>query len=186
VSPAASRNGVVSPHPLEEFLPSIYRRQTAPGTEFLPALLEAWDEWLAPVFSTLDNLDAYFDPRLAPADFIDWLGGWVGLRPTQRWPLDHRRARIANAVWLFLWWGTKEGIAHYVSTFTGVPVERVQVIDSGGVDVSLEPNSEISWTAEPRVVVRVAAEGSTIDSQRLDDLVSAAKPAHVLHDVEVR
>lgn len=177
----------MSPHPLEEFLPAIYRqRATGPGAELLPALIQAWDETLAPVFVALESLDAYFDPTLAPPAFVDWLGGWLGLEPTQTWPVARRRARIARAVQLFLWWGTREGIAHYVASFTGLPVERIEVADTGAVEISLEPQAELSWTAEPRVVVRVTAgEEPGFDLDRLDAIVAAAKPAHILHTVEV-
>jgi phage tail-like protein len=183
-----TRASLVSPHPLMQFLPAIYgQRPEGPDVKLLPALLESWDEWLAPVFVSLDSLEAYFDPKLAPPAFIDWLGRWVGLEPTQRWPLGHRRARISNAVQLFLWWGTKLGIAHYVATFTGISVERIEVLDTGGVDVSLEPNVDLSWTSEARLVVRVTVEDQdSVDLDRLNDIVAAAKPAHVLHNVEVR
>lgn len=182
----AGTGGLLGPHRLGNLLPAIYRqRAEGPGAELLPALVDAWDELLAPVFVALDSLDAYFDPGLTPPGFVDWLGRWVGLDPTQKWPLERRRARIARAVWLFLWWGTRDGIIQYVASFTGLPPERIELLETGGIEVSLEPRAQVSWTAEPRVVVRVSGGAEAVDRDRLEAIVAAAKPAHVLHEVEV-
>jgi hypothetical protein len=51
---------------------------------------------------------------------------------------------------------------------------------------SLAPGGQPPGRPEPEVVVRVhAPETAGIDIQHLDDIVAAAKPAHVAHRVEV-
>ncbi len=52
-----------TPHPLGSSLPGIYQQDT-----FAQRLTSAFDDALAPIFSTLDNFDAYLDPLLAPED----------------------------------------------------------------------------------------------------------------------
>ena len=77
---------LATPHPLGELLPGLYLDDD---------LVQRWtaglDEVLAPVFLTLDSLDAYFDSRLAPIDFVGWLAGWVDAELDERWPA--RRAQ---------------------------------------------------------------------------------------------
>jgi hypothetical protein len=50
----------------------------------------------------------------------------------------------------------------------------------------VDPGGELPGSPDPLVVVRVTvADPKAIDAQRLDALVSAAKPAHVLHRIEI-
>jgi hypothetical protein len=51
----------------------------------------ALDTVLAPVFVTLDSLDAYVDPALTPDDFLAWLGDWVAVTGRLAWPEDAGR-----------------------------------------------------------------------------------------------
>ena len=74
---------------------------------------------LAPVLSTIDNLDAYLDPWLTPPDFLDWLAGWFGLELDATWPEERRRALVANALELGRWRGTVIGLALLVELYTG-------------------------------------------------------------------
>ncbi|MGW2874684.1 hypothetical protein ACWDCZ_41715, partial [Kitasatospora sp. NPDC001225] len=60
--------GLPSPHPIGELLPALFAED-----DFAQRFTAGLDTVLAPVFATLDNLPAYFQPGLAPADFLDWL-----------------------------------------------------------------------------------------------------------------
>jgi phage tail-like protein len=153
---------------------------------FATRFVSAFDEELAPVLCALDNLEAYVDPRLAPADFVDWISGWVGLSPTQKWPLRRRRDRIARAVQVALSLGTVEGIRDVVSIFTGVEPINVEITDNGGIASSATPGGQIPGTSVPEITVRLkVADPSQLDAELLERVVVAAKPAHVLHKVEV-
>lgn len=65
--------GLPSRHPIGEQLPALYAED-----DFAQRFTAGLDTVLAPVFATLDSLPSYFDPRLAPADFLSWLASWVG------------------------------------------------------------------------------------------------------------
>lgn len=152
---------------------------------FVTRFVSAFDGALAPVFSTLDNIDAYVDPRLTPSDFVDWLAGWVGLSPTQKWPLPRRRERIARAVQLARWWGTVEGLAEVVAVFTGIDRSQVDIIEHGGVEASEAYGGSLPGTHEPHLKVRVrVSDPAAFDLEELDRLVAGAKPAHLTHEVE--
>ena len=62
-----------SPRPLALMLPALLQ-----GDDFCVRFTEGLDPVLAPVFSTIDNLDAYTDPATTPSDFLTWLAGWFG------------------------------------------------------------------------------------------------------------
>ncbi|HEY4412914.1 MAG TPA: hypothetical protein VGN06_07945, partial [Gaiellaceae bacterium] len=72
--------GLQSPHPLAHGLPGIYQEpERDGGPNLAQRTLAGLDGVLAPVFLSLDSFHAYIDPDLAPADFLDWLSGWLGL-----------------------------------------------------------------------------------------------------------
>jgi phage tail-like protein len=159
----------------------------------LPALLQeddftqrftaGLDDTLASVFCTLDNLHAYVDPSVAPADFVVWLAEWVGVVTDENWTVERRRKVVAAAVQLYQQRGTVAGLRAELALHLDVPVE---VVDSAGADWSLTPGAALPETGESKLTVRVRADRlSDEDRRRIDAIVAAAKPAHVAHRIEV-
>lgn len=181
---------LVSPYPLGAYLPGIYHepdplgRDPYPGQEpFVIRMTAALDLVLAPIFSALDNFEAYLDPRLAPLDFLDWLGTWVGLVADETWPVERRRDFVSQASALYRIRGTPKGLAKHVQIFTGGEVE---IHERGGTAHSTESNAALPGSAGFDMIVRVRIEDpSKVDTARLNALVAAAKPAHLTHKVEV-
>lgn len=170
--------GLPTPHPIGEALPGLYH-----DDDFAQRFVGAFDELVAPIFSTLDGFAAYLDPAVAPEDVLDWLGEWVGVALDQTWPIERRRTFVASAVDLFRLRGTASGLASHVAIFTGGEVE---VVESGAAGWSAVPNAAIPGDAAPSLTVRVhVADPKSVDAGRLDALVAAAKPAHVPHRIEV-
>ncbi|HVB06160.1 MAG TPA: phage tail protein [Acidimicrobiales bacterium] len=173
-----SVDGLPSPYRFAELLPAIYQED-----EFVQRWMLGFDAVLAPVAATLDNIESYFDPALAPQDFVAFLAGWVGVELDETWSDDARRELVNRAVELFKIRGTVEGLRQHVAIYAGVEPE---IEESGGCTYSLEPNSALPGEGTPRLVVRVRVPGdSLIDEGRLDRLVASAKPAHIPHRVEV-
>lgn len=180
---------LVNPHPLAETLPGVYReawlderRRTARepfGTRFIAA----FDDVLAPVLATLDNLPAYFDADTTPEDFLHWIGEWVAASVDAGWPEDRRRAFVGQAAELYRRRGTAAGLRDHVQVYTGGLVE---VVENGGSSWSAKPDGKLPGTPEPVVVVRVTVDDpDSIDRTRLEAMVHSSKPAHVVHRVEV-
>jgi phage tail-like protein len=177
-SSRAAVPALISPHPLGGSLPALYQED-----EFAQSLTSGLDAVLAPIFSSLDNLEAYLDPGLAPEDFLDWLGGWVGLVVDETWPLDRRRAFISRAHELYRVRGTAKGLAAHVELFSG---GQIEIEEPGGTSWSVTTGSAAPGSAGFNVVVRVRVDDpATVDQPRLNALVAAAKPAHLTHRVEV-
>jgi phage tail-like protein len=150
--------------------------------ELAQRFLAAFDEVLAPVLCTLDNIDAYFDPVLAPADFLAWLGSWVGLTLDENWPPERERALVAEAAGLFRWRGTVKGLAAHLALYLGTTPE---VRETGGVDWSAIPGAPVE-DGDPRLTVTVRVpDPSSVDQARVHAIIEATKPAHVPHDLYV-
>ena len=169
---------LATPHPLGETLPALYQ-----DDELAQGFTWALDAILAPIFTSLDCLPAYLDPLLAPDDFLDWLGGWVGVTLDHTWPLERRRLMVASAVELYRHRGTAAGLAQQVAVFTG---GRVEIVESGAAGWSKVANAAIPGDARPSLTVRVSvADPDAVAMARLDAIVAAAKPAHVPHRLEI-
>ena len=170
--------GLTSPHPLGPRLPAVYQED-----QFAQALLDGLDEVLAPIISTLDNLEAYLDPSLAPDDFLGWLGNWVGIAIDESWDMERRREVVARAVEMYQLRGTAAGLGQQVEIHTGGTVE---IVENGGTAWSIDPGGELPGSPKPLVVVRVHVDDpKALDPLRIDALVAAAKPAHVEHRIEI-
>jgi phage tail-like protein len=171
-------SGLAAVHSIGERLPAVYAED-----EFAQRWTAALDQVLAPVLTTLDCLYAYFDPRLAPDDFLDWLAGWVAFGLDEGWSGAQRRELVEHAVELHRWRGTRRGVAAHVELLTGGEVE---VLDNGACTLSERSGSPLPEGEPPQVTVRVRVDApATVDQQRLRAAVAAAVPAHVHVTVEV-
>jgi phage tail-like protein len=170
--------GIATPVPVIEQMPAIFQENF-----FTQQLTDAFDQVLAPVFATLDCLDAYVDPMLTPFDFLEWLAGWVGLAIDEDWPLARQRTFVSEAVKVYRLRGTAAGLEAEVEIYTQ---GTVHVIESGGCIWSSTPNTAPPGSSPPSVFVRVALpDPDRVSVAGLEAIVSAAKPAHVVHRIEL-
>ena len=170
--------GLTSPHPLGATLPGLYE-----DDDFVQRLCGGLDEVLAPVLLTLDNLDAYLDPRTAPEDVLPWLASWVGLSLADVRTRERQRALVRAAADLHRWRGTVRGIVTAVEVvFDATP----EVAETGGVAASLNPQAGFPGSPDCGLLVVLHLDRMLDDDlDRLDAVVRAVKPAHVPHRVEV-
>jgi phage tail-like protein len=188
--------GVPARHPVGATLPAMLQEDP-----FLQRFTAGLDDVLAPFFATLDGLDRYVDPALAPEDFLGWLGGWVGIDLDRGWPVEVRRSVLRSAATVQEARGTARGLTDEVALLTGCQVE---VRDPGGVASSAEPDGPLPTGCADdtggAVVVRVhvcqlgqaeqAGQTDLLDPDseartRLARAVRAAVPAHLPVTVEV-
>ncbi|MGW6580259.1 phage tail protein [Streptomyces globisporus] len=171
--------GLPSRYPIGELLPALYA-----DDDLAQRFTAGLDTVLAPVLSTLDNLPAYVDPALAPADFLPWLASWVGVEADPAWPVELRRAVVARAVELHRWRGTRRGLVERLRLCCGVHAE---VRDGGGATWSAEPGAALPPppTGELLVRVRPVRADDTVDAHRVLEVATAACPVHLTCRVEV-
>jgi phage tail-like protein len=170
--------GLASAVPIGQRLPGVFQED-----DLMMRFVQAFDDGVAPVLATLDGLEAYVDPRLAPEDFLEWLAGWVGVEVDGTWSAERLRAIVAQAAEIHRRRGTVAGVVEAVRLVVDADVE---VEETGGVQWSASPGPALPGEAEPRLVVRVRCDRpDDVDSRRLDAVVASVKPAHVPHHVEV-
>lgn len=170
--------GLESPHPIGLQLPGLFH-----DDDFTQRFTGALDEVLAPIFVTLDAIEAYVDPWLAPEDFLTWISQWVGMPIDEDLPEARKRALVANAAAIHTWAGTARGIADLVEIYTGV---RPEVEDSGGVSYSSTPGGAIPGTDAASVTVRLRVPADvSVDRDRVARLLRATLPAHLVATVDV-
>lgn len=174
----ASVPGLPSRYPIGGLLPALYA-----DDDLAQRFTAGLDTVLAPVLSTLDNLPAYFDPALAPADFLSWLASWVGADLDPALPPELRRAVVARAVELHRWRGTRRGLVEQLRLCFGV---HADIRDGGGVAWSSEPGAASPPSATGELLVRVwAPNGGPVDADRVLGVVAASCPVHLTCRVEI-
>ena len=169
-------NGAATMTPIAAGLPALYA-----DDDFAQRFTGALDEVLAPVVGSVDNLAAYLDPRLAPSDFLPWLGQWLGIPAdqlgTSAADADALRTRLGTASDLGARRGTAGALADEVRQSTG---GEITVADSGGTTWSAQPGAVPPGNARPGVAVRVRGwSGRSADKASVRALVARAVPAHV-------
>jgi phage tail-like protein len=170
---------LANPHPIGDTLPALFQQDDEFALRFTAAL----DEVLAPILLALDNMDAYFDPLVAPQDFLAWLATWVGVELDETWPVARQREQARQAVSLYKESGTRKGLSDTIKLYLDVEPE---IIDNGGTSFSELPGGDLPGNPEPSLLVRVTVpEGQDVDEGRLNELVIQSKPAHVPHRIEV-
>ncbi|MEA2901067.1 MAG: hypothetical protein QOH36_954 [Actinomycetota bacterium] len=171
-------DGLGTPFPLIGTLPGVYQEDT-----FALRMLTAFDAVLAPVVSTLDNLDAYVDAELAPADFVIWLAGILGFPLGDVWPEERARELVSRAVEIHRWRGTVRGVRLLLAMYLGFEPE---VTDNGGASWSSKRNTPLPGDDTPLLVVRIRPRrGQTVSTTVVDALIESVKPVHVPHRLEV-
>lgn len=170
--------GLPSPHPIGELLPALFA-----DDDLAQRFTAGLDTVLAPVFATLDNLPAYFRPRLAPADFLDWLATWVAVDVDPAWPDEVRRAVVGRAMELHRWRGTRRGLVERLRLVLGAGAE---ITDGGGVSWSTAPGVALPPGGGGEVLVRVwPLGGAEPDAEQVLAVVRAGCPVHLNCRVEI-
>ena len=190
------------PNFLGRFLLAFEQMLTGLGDGNEPGLEEILDGLVDPVSGTtrLAGIHRYLDPgpnlpehERAPAEFLEWLAGWVAL--TLRADLDELRQRdfIAQAVSLYRLRGTKQGLEQVVRIYTrlGMTVNeqntpfQIGVHSTIGVDTILDGGGPHFF----RVLLRLPTPDPA-EHRKYRDVVTAIidmeKPAHSYYNRDLR
>lgn len=167
-----------TPVPLFTRLPGAYQ-----DSDFTARFVAAFDDALAPIFSTLDNLAAYLDAATAPADLLTYVGSWVGARREDDTPLEVQRLAVAEAVRVHRLRGTAAGVREVVAHLTG---GDVQVSETGATAWSAAPRAPLPGSGPPHVAIRVGVpDPAQVDVGMVEHAVAETLPPYVTYEVEV-
>ena len=187
-------------------LPAIFRQEAGGGRpDFLGRFLLAFEHVLTglgdPQQSGLEEIldgtfdgngnvvmagaHRYFTPgpgkpaaQRAPAEFLDWLAGWVALTLREDWKEEERRRILAEIVPSYRRRGTPDGLKQILVAFTGVSPNLITII---------EDNEGGNW---PPHYFEVHVKVPTIeDISRwhavLAPIIDMEKPAHTYYDLQL-
>lgn len=167
-----------TPHPLGSTLPGAYL-----SDPLAQVWCEAVDGALAPVVATLDSFWGYLDPDTVPEDMLRWLASWVMVAVDDLSDPQRRRRVVASAHELHRWRGTVRGVRDAVHA---VFDQEPEIEESGGATHSLTSGGPLPGTSDRLLTVRLVLDKpGRVESRRLDAVVSATKPAHVPHRIEL-
>jgi len=155
-----------------QYLPGVYS-----GNRFLARFLLIFEAILAPIDRTVENLSYVFDPDVAPADVLPWLGSWLGLAFDEGWPEERRRELIRSAAMLYHWRGTRRGMSEFVRIYTGIMPEIVEPSLS-----QLASSRDLAFRFTVRLTV---PRGTPIDRALLQRIIDVEKPAFAAGSLEV-
>ncbi len=148
------------------YLPTIYA-----DDPFLSGFLRIFESIWEPLDRQVDQLYAYFDPRLTPPDFLPWLGTWVDLVLDENWPEARRRLLISHAAELYQRRGTAAALRDYLTIYLGVVPEIIE----DGTD-----ENPFHFT----VILRVA-NPEAINQERVRRIIEQEKPAHTIYTLRL-
>lgn len=181
VAPIVGRghaDGLPTPKSLVELMPGALQ-----DDDFCVRFVQGLDAVMGPLFATLDCIDTYFDPILAPPDFLEWLASWVGIEVDETWDLEARRSLVRNAVVLYRIRGTASGLAAHLRLYTGVAPE---IEETGGCIWSQTADTPFPGRANPSLTVRVTVDDDEgLRLSVISRIVAASRPAHIPYLVEL-
>lgn len=190
------------PSVLGRFLLAFEQVMTGRGDVDRPGLEELLDGIDGPVGDPgpLRGIERHFDPgptapdeQRAPAEFLDWLAGWVALSLRADLTDDQRRQLIARAGQLYRLRGTKQGLVGLLTIYlpgVGVGIEemvpslQVGVTSKVGVDTVLGGGAPHVF----RLILNVPHPRPEFMRPRIElakTIVDSEKPAHTVYSIEI-
>ena len=103
-----------------EHLPAIYRRSDAVGRNMVRDLCFVFEHMFDSVDMNLTDGWRFYDPHVAPPEFLQWLSHWTAFSIDLDWPEAQKRALVKRAVDLYRIRGTKRGLTLFLKLFTGL------------------------------------------------------------------
>lgn len=174
--------GLPSPFPLVHLTPGLIS-----DDPLVQQLLSALDEVLAPVISTLDCMNAYLDPDIAPIDMVKYLASWLLAEVDDEWDEAAIRRDVGQAHARAKWAGTARCLRERL-----VPheVDALIIEDCGSSQALAEASDPAVWTSPEtlEVVLRVKVRRKdTNELRRIERIARGLIPAHVsLRVVKIR
>lgn len=174
-----------------DFLPEIYQE-----SDFFARVLTIFEHSFDPTIQTMDNFWAYLDPLTAPKALLPFLATAVAWPMNPSWTLKLQRRLIRNAVKLYQWRGSRQGLRFALHLCTGLPNDDayIQVRDTdnteftiGNVTLEEEPILGGGKTFHFSVILRSSTEveKKQINEPVVREIIEQEKPAFCTYDLEI-
>lgn len=181
------------------FLPEIYA-----GNNFLGRFMMLFESFWKPVEKQISGSDVYYDPKLAPVEFLPWLASWIGVPFDENLPVERQRMLLNSAFSIYQRFGTRQSMIDYLTLYTGGVVDvyehRAQNFKLNrefqlGPAIALGRTNQphtftVSITVERDKVLRLLG-ANTINPEiqyrrKIETLINAQKPAHTAFNLELK
>ncbi|NJM90880.1 MAG: PASTA domain-containing protein [Myxococcales bacterium] len=171
-----------------EHLPAIYRRSDAIGRNIVRDICFIFEHMFGSIDELLLDGFRFYDPHVAPVEFLDWLAGWTAFGTELDWPLEKKRALIKRSVDLYRLRGTRRGLTLFLKLFTNHEPDilentwpfkgfRVDTDARIGLDSVILPPMELAHCFI--VTMPMKFEDVTADTVILiHRIIQSEKPAH--------
>ncbi len=177
-----------------QYLPAIYQ-----ADDFMGRFLMLFESFWGPIERQIDSIPYYFDPDMAPPDFVPWLASWLDLAFDERWSEEKRRRLLRRIASLYRKRGTKAGLQEYLEIFSGGQVEIIEHRSGNfqlGPETRLGPGIALGTDNVPHkftVVVQLppalpGEDGRDREAtirRMLESIIEAEKPAHTSYTLQV-
>lgn len=124
--PALYHENVFGPD-ADEILPADEPAASTPA-DFLERFVNNFESILTPLEDRISHSYLLTDARAAPADALDWLGGWIGVSYDPALSEKRRRMMLRHAPQVFKERGTVRGLEHALEITTGGAVSGGEII----------------------------------------------------------
>jgi phage tail-like protein len=176
-----------------EHLPAIYRRSDAVGRNLVRDLCFLFEHMFDSVELNLTDGWRFYDPHVAPPEFLSWLSAWTAFSLDLDWPEAEKRSLIRRAVDLYRIRGTRRGLSLFLRLFTGHepdiqentwPFKGFRVEADGaeqgarvGLDSVIMPPVDLAHC----FIVTMPIKYETVTTEmiiRIHQIIQMEKPAH--------
>jgi phage tail-like protein len=155
-----------------QYLPPRYHE-----VEFIGRFLLIFESVMEPLERMIGQIEDYFDPRLAPEALLPWLADWLGMALDDHLAVRQQRELIRSAAMLYLWRGTRRGLAEAIRICAGVePI----IVEPG------DPEGGAELPPHVFAVVVEAPDPAAIDRALLERMIDTQKPAHTSYILDIR
>ena len=181
------------------FLPEIYA-----GNNFLGRFMMLFESFWKPVEKQVSGSDVYYDPKMAPVEFLPWLASWTGVPFDENLPEERQRILLNSAFSIYQRFGTRQSMIDYLTIYTGGVVDvyehRAQNFKLNR-EFQLGPAIALGRTNQPHTfTVSIVVErdkvlrllgSNTINPEiqyrrKIETVINAQKPAHTAFNLELK
>jgi phage tail-like protein len=123
---------------VQKYLPEIYREAKFPPAsevpgqstrrDFLERFVDLFESQFTRIEDRIANAYLLMRPESTPDGALDWLGSWIGVRPSPNYPHHRRRARLEATPSLYRWRGTAKGVTQALDVATSGACSRGAII----------------------------------------------------------
>ncbi|MEM9541247.1 MAG: phage tail protein [Cyanobacteria bacterium P01_E01_bin.42] len=169
------------------FLPAFYGER-----DFMGRFLSIFEEAFDPIVQTTETLWAYLDPLTAPKSLLPFIAKWVEWPLDPRWNEKQQRRLLRNAMKLYRWRGTRQGLRWLLEIYTGLNGENITIEDGSSQNfvvggVWLGPDNALGGGKSHHIQVVLRPQtGDRLSEDLIREIIECEKPAFCTYELHIQ